>query len=58
MWRVYAIINTLQEWKEDKARFKDYVSSPKESGYQSLHVTLTHRVTGIVLEIQVICRAI
>ena len=31
--RVYDLIAGLLNWEEDKSRFKDYVSSPKSSGY-------------------------
>jgi Region found in RelA / SpoT proteins len=43
----------IGEWEEVKSRFKDYVTQPKPSGYQSLHMTLLHRPTGIEMEIQI-----
>lgn len=43
----------MGEWTDDPSRFKDYVTQPKPSGYQSLHMTLVHRHTGIRLEVQI-----
>eukprot|EP01036_Dinobryon_divergens_P027083 gene27083-35797_t len=51
--RVYTLISELSKWAEDKTRFKDYVSYPKPSGYQSIHTSLQHKDTGIFLEIQI-----
>jgi len=45
--------DSMSEWDEDVSRFKDYVTEPKPSGYQSLHMTLMHRQTGIRLEVQI-----
>lgn len=46
-------VDCMNEWAEDLSRFKDYVTEPKPSGYQSLHMTLMHRQTGIRLEVQI-----
>lgn len=46
------LILTLPRWLEDKTRFKDYVTRPKMSGYQSMHMTLVHAATGVNLEVQ------
>jgi (p)ppGpp synthase/HD superfamily hydrolase len=51
--RAYKIIQALPGWSEDKGRFKDYVTRPKSSGYQSLHVTLVHAATLMCLEVQI-----
>ena len=53
VWRVYEILTTIPGWREDKRRFKDYVSEPKPSGYQSLHATLVHAETSMTMEVQV-----
>lgn len=53
VWCMYRIICDLVEWQEDKSRFKDYINSPKPSGYQSLHVSLQHRIKGLNLEVQI-----
>lgn len=46
VWRVYSIVCSAlsssasaggsAEWVEDKSRFKDYVTAPKPSGWDSL----------------------
>ena len=41
------------EWLEFPDRYKDYVSEPKPSGYQSLHLTLYHKHTGVQMEVQI-----
>ena len=41
------------EWLEFPDRYKDYVSEPKPSGYQSLHLTSYHKHTGVQMEIQI-----
>ena len=54
IWRLYDIITSCSPtWREDKRRFKDYVSSPKKSGYQSLHLCLVHMESGVKMEIQI-----
>jgi (p)ppGpp synthase/HD superfamily hydrolase len=40
-------------WAEDKSRFKDYITAPKASGYQSLHMTLVHKESGIKMEVKI-----
>jgi Region found in RelA / SpoT proteins len=45
--------NSIGEWEEVQSRFKDYVTHPKPSGYQSLHMTLVHRPSGVEMEIQI-----
>lgn len=55
VWRVYSIISSelTGNWREERSRFKDYITTPKPSGYQSLHVSLLHVQTGVALEIQI-----
>lgn len=45
------VTTELPGWREDSTRFKDYVSAPKPSGYQSLHTCLEHEVTGLRMEV-------
>jgi (p)ppGpp synthase/HD superfamily hydrolase len=42
---------SVSVWAEDKSRFKDYITAPKASGYQSLHMTLVHKESGIKMEV-------
>jgi len=62
VWRAYSIVRSSltvsasggsAEWVEDRSRFKNYVTRPKASGYQSLHMTLTHRESGVRMELQI-----
>lgn len=53
IWRAYELITAVSGWTEDKSRFKDYVTHPKPSGYQSLHVTLVHEATEMSMEVQI-----
>ena len=46
------LILALPRWGNDQSRFKDYVTRPKASGYQSMHMTLVHAATGVNLEVQ------
>jgi len=52
--RVYRVVASMSGgWSEDRQRFKDYVTSPKPSGYQSVHTSLRHNETGIFIEVQI-----
>jgi len=53
VWRAYNILSDVPDWIEDHSRFKNYVTAPKATGYQSLHVTLVHKETSVRLEVQV-----
>ena len=62
VWRACSIVRSSltvsasggsAEWAEDRSRFKDYVTRPKTSGYQSLHMTLVHRESGVRMELQI-----
>jgi hypothetical protein len=47
------LTNSLNDWKEETSRFKDYVTNPKPSGYQSIHLSLRHLTQGLNLEVQI-----
>jgi len=54
VWRTYAVVlNCSNSWENQESRFKDYVTYPKLSGYESLHLTLIHKLTGFQLELQI-----
>eukprot|EP00981_Chlorochromonas_danica_P002396 scaffold458_cov169-Ochromonas_danica.AAC.18 len=50
--RVRDLLGLLSDWREDRSRFKDYVTQPKASGYQSVHLVLAHRPTALRVEVQ------
>ena len=49
-YRALGAIN--QHWKMIPGRFKDYISTPKENGYRSLHTAVTH-TDGLRIEVQI-----
>ena len=53
VYEVKDVLARLDGWYEDRSRFKNYIRHPKQSGYQSLHVTLVHRESGVTMEVQV-----
>lgn len=50
--QIRQVARSLPEWQEDAHRYKDYVSRPKASGYQSLHTALLHPETGLRIEVR------
>lgn len=49
----YRALGILHEkWKMVPGRFKDYISTPKRNGYQSIHTTIMHR-DNMRIEIQI-----
>ncbi len=49
-WQVYSLVT--QEYKPDLSRLRDWISKPKENGYESLHTTVENR-DGAKLEVQI-----
>jgi (p)ppGpp synthase/HD superfamily hydrolase len=42
----------IKEYKVLKDRLKDYISYPKENGYQSLHLTIDYNAIPIEIQIR------
>ena len=53
VYLTYRVVQSLPDWSEETSRFKDYVSNPKPSGYQSLHLSMRHVRQGLNLEVQI-----
>ena len=50
----YQILSLLhQHFKPQYDRVKDYISRPKENGYQSIHTTVKYEKTGDIFEFQI-----
>lgn len=49
-WRVYSMIT--DQYKPIPERFRDFISLPKNNGYQSLHTTVISK-NGVKVEIQI-----
>lgn len=49
-WEAYSIVT--EEFVPDTSRLRDWLSKPKENGYESLHITVTDR-NGNVIEVQI-----
>ena len=49
-WQVYSLVT--QEYKPDISRLRDWISNPKENGYESLHTTVENR-EGAKVEVQI-----
>jgi len=50
-YQVLAIVHEL--WRAVPGSFDDYISTPKENGYRSLHTAVIDRATGQTLEVQI-----
>ncbi|MBQ6310347.1 MAG: bifunctional (p)ppGpp synthetase/guanosine-3',5'-bis(diphosphate) 3'-pyrophosphohydrolase [Bacteroidales bacterium] len=49
-WKVYSLVT--QEYKPDVSRLRDWISNPKENGYESLQTTVENR-DGAKVEVQI-----
>ena len=49
-WRAYAIITSLHRF--NKTRTKDWITTPKKRGYESLHLTMMDKM-GKWVEVQI-----
>ncbi len=49
-WSVYSIVT--EEYKPDISRLRDWVSKPKENGYESLHTTVQYK-DDMFVEVQI-----
>ena len=49
-WQVYSLVT--QEYKPDVSRLRDWISNPKENGYESLHTTVENK-DGARVEVQI-----
>lgn len=49
-WQVYSFVT--EEYEADTNRLRDWVSSPKPNGYESLHITVKNR-DGAYVEVQI-----
>lgn len=49
-WKVYSIVT--DEYQPDTTRLRDWISKPKSSGYESLHITVRFR-GNIFVEVQI-----
>ena len=49
-WKAYSIVT--DEYQPDTSRLRDWISKPKSSGYESLHITVRFR-GDIFVEVQI-----
>lgn len=49
-WKVYSYVT--EEYEPDTKRLRDWVTTPRPSGYESLHITVKNR-QGAYLEVQI-----
>ncbi len=49
-WRVYSFVT--EEYEADTKRLRDWVTTPKPNGYESLHITVKNR-DGAYVEVQI-----
>ena len=49
-WKVYSYVT--EEYEPDTSRLRDWISTPRPSGYESLHITVKNK-RGSYLEVQI-----
>ena len=49
-WQVYSFVT--EEYEPDTTRLRDWLTNPKQNGYESLHITVKNR-EGAYLEVQI-----
>ena len=49
-WQVYSFVT--EEYEPDTSRLRDWLTNPKQNGYESLHITVKNR-EGASLEVQI-----
>ena len=49
-WKVFSYVT--EEYESDTTRLRDWISTPRPSGYESLHITVRNR-SGNYLEVQI-----
>ena len=49
-WRVYSFVT--EEYEADTSRLRDWITTPKTNGYESLHITVKNR-DGAYVEVQI-----
>jgi len=49
-WKVYSLVT--EEYKPDTNRLRDWITKPKENGYESLHTTVSDK-EGRAIEVQI-----
>ena len=49
-WKVYSLVT--EEYEPDTKRLRDWISRPRDNGYESLHTTV-HTRDGIPVEVQI-----
>lgn len=49
-WKVYSYVT--EEYEPDTSRLRDWITNPKDNGYESLHITVKNR-EGVSIEVQI-----
>lgn len=49
-WKVYSLVT--EKYQPDTSRLRDWITVPKENGYESLHTTVQYK-EGVTIEVQI-----